>query len=70
MQKLDRQITGQSMGAQLFVTMKGEKEQRYKTVVFDESNVMGAKIDKLTSMLGNLYSELTVQAIQIKSISR
>ena len=34
--------------------MKEEKEQRHKMVVFNENNVMGAKIDNITFMLQKL----------------
>ena len=37
-----------------FLTVKEENEQRNQMVVFNESNVIGAKIDKLTSMIGKL----------------
>ena len=40
-------------------------------VVLNESNVIGAKTDKLTSMLRKvLYSEQVVKAIQTKSVSK
>ena len=50
-EKLDRQLAGQSTGAPLFLTMQEEKEQKQKIVVFDEINVIYAKIVKLTSIL-------------------
>ena len=37
--------------------MKEENEQRHNTEVFNESNVKGAKIDKVTSMLGKLSTQ-------------
>ena len=40
---LDWQLAGQGTGAPCFFTMKGERE--HKTVVFNESNVLNAKID-------------------------
>ena len=46
--------------------MKEENEQRQKTVVFNESNIIGAKIDTLTSMLG----KLSTQNRQSKSIKQ
>ena len=37
--------------------MKEENEQKHMVVVLNGSNVIGAKIDKLTSMLGKLSTE-------------
>ena len=37
--------------------MKKEEEQRHKMVVFNESNIMDAKIDKPTFMLGKLSTQ-------------
>ena len=34
--------------------MRKENEQRHRMVVFNENNAIGAKIDKLSSMLGKL----------------
>ena len=56
-EKFDRHLAGQSTEAPPFLTMKDEDEQRHKTVLFNESNVKGAKIDKLTSMLGKLSTQ-------------
>ena len=55
-EKLDRHLAGQSTGIP-FLTMKEENEQRHKTIVFNENNVLGATIDKLTSILGNLSTQ-------------
>ena len=45
---------GQNTGTLLFLTVRKEKEQRQKMVASDESNVICAKIDKLTSIIENL----------------
>ena len=37
--------------------MKEKNEIRHNMVVFNECNVIGAKIDKLTSMLGKLSTQ-------------
>ena len=37
--------------------MTEENEQKDKAVVFHENNIIGAKIDKLTSMIGKLYTK-------------
>ena len=37
--------------------MKEEEEQRNKMIVLNEGNVIAAKIDKLTSMLGKLSTK-------------
>ena len=37
--------------------MKEENEQRHKRVVFNERNVICAKIDKLISMIGKLSTQ-------------
>ena len=47
-------MAGQSKGAPLFLAMKEEKEQRQKRVMFDESNIIGAKIEKCISMIEKL----------------
>ena len=56
-EKLDRQLTGQSTGTPPFLRMMEKKEQRHKMVVFNEINVIVAKIDKRTSMLGKLSTQ-------------
>ena len=38
-------------------------------VVFDESNVIDAKIDKLTSLIGKIYSAQAIQIIQTYSLA-
>ena len=53
-EKLDRQLTGQSMGAP-FLKMKGERQ--HKTVVFNESSGLDSMIERLTSMLGKLSAQ-------------
>ena len=37
--------------------MREESEQKHKVVVFNESKVIGDKIDKLTSMVGKLSTQ-------------
>ena len=51
--QMARQITG----ALPFLTIKEDREQRQKTVMFGESNVMGAKTNMHTSMRGKLSTE-------------
>ena len=41
--------------------MKEEKDQRQKMVVFDECNVKGAQIDRLTSMVGRMSTQQGTQ---------
>ena len=50
----ERQLTEQITGASLFLAMKEGSEQKKRTVMFDESNVMGVKIYQITSMTGTL----------------
>ena len=50
MEKSDRQLAGQVAGTPPVLTVKQENEQRHNMAVFNESNIIGAKIDKLTSM--------------------
>ena len=56
-EKLDRQLAGESAGAPLSLPMKVETGQWHKTVMFNEGNIIGAKIDNLTSMLGKLCTQ-------------
>ena len=56
-EKLDRQLARQSTGTPLLLTMKEENEQRHKAVEFNKSNIIGAKIDKLTSIIGKLTTQ-------------
>ena len=63
-ENLDRQLAGESTGTPSLLTMREDRKQWQRTVMFDESNVMDAKIDKLASVLGiAIYSEQAVQAI-------
>ena len=60
-----------STGTPLNIKMKEEREQKKKILMFDESNVMGANIDKLISITRKaLCSEQAVHIIQTKSVSR
>ena len=54
MEKVDRQLVGESTEDPPFLTLKEDNEQRQKMVMFNKINVIGAKIDKFTSMLGKL----------------
>ena len=48
MEKLDGHLAGQSTGSPSFLTMNEENKQRPKMVVFNESDITGAKFYKLT----------------------
>ena len=49
---LDRQLAGQSVGASPFFMIE-EKKPGQKMLVYNKSNMIGAKIDKVTCMTGN-----------------
>ena len=51
---LDRQLAGHSTGSSPLLTIKEKNEQRHNRVVFNKSSAVGAKIDKLTSMIETL----------------
>ena len=49
--------------------MKKDREQSQRTVMFDESDVIGAKIDKLTCMIENsLLSTSSPNHLKLESI--
>ena len=56
-EKLGRQLAGQSAGTPPILTVKEENMQGHKMVVLNESNVLGAKIDKLTAMIGKVFTQ-------------
>ena len=56
-EKSDRQLAGQNTEAAPFLTVNEENEQRHMMVVFNESNIISAKIDMLTLMLGKLLTQ-------------
>ena len=56
-EKFDRQEAGQAAGAIQLLMMTEEDEERHKVVVFDESNMIGDKINKLASVLGKLSTQ-------------
>ena len=58
--KLDRQLTGQSTGASSFLAVGGE--QQHKAVVFNESNILDIKLDKLTSMVRKPFTQIDKQS--------
>ena len=58
-ERLYRQLVGQGSDAIPSIALKGVKEPKQNTVTFSEESVMNDKIDKLTSFIGNLGTQVT-----------